>query len=103
MPTDEFITANPGKKQELIDSLEDIERALKAIPAEYDYIFSPGKHIFFSYLRGMVQALGALTAVVIVIPFIIWFMSKIAWVPLLGDFVGRISARVEQTQNLTRN
>jgi hypothetical protein len=87
----------PQKKQELIDSLEDIERALKAIPAEYDYIFSPGKHLLFSYLRGMIQALGALTAVVIVIPFIIWIMTNISWVPLIGDFVADIQERIEQT------
>ncbi|MDB4978389.1 MAG: hypothetical protein JWM56_575 [Candidatus Peribacteria bacterium] len=89
-------------KAHLKKSLDDIQKAIEALPAEYDYIFKPSRHLFFTFLRGMAQALGALTVVVIVVPLVIWALSKIEWVPTVGDFVRQVRDRVEQTQNTMR-
>lgn len=53
------------------------------------------EHMLTTYLRGIVYGLGALTAVAIVMPLMVWILQKIEWVPVIGDFVTRVLYRVE--------
>jgi hypothetical protein len=86
------------EKHDLVEALDDLRTVVQAIPKEYDYVFHPGKQLFFTYLKGIVYGLGALTAVAIVLPVIVSVLQHVQWVPLVGDFVKDVSSRLEQTQ-----
>ena len=87
-----------NKKRALIFALTSLEHDVEQIPKEFEYVIYPGKHLALTYLRGIVYGLGAITAVVIVIPLLVWMLQQIHWVPIIGDFVDKILVRVEQTR-----
>jgi hypothetical protein len=94
---------HPSKKgispeAKLAASMDRLADTIERLPQDYGYVLQPSKHLFFSYLRGIAVGLGALTLVAIVIPFLLWFMREIQWVPLVGDFVTRVAERVENAQ-----
>ena len=80
----------------LAAALRNLQKSVESIPREFEYVIHPGKHLLLNYVRGIVYGLGALTAVAIVIPLIVWMLNRISWVPVLGDFVTNIVERVEQ-------
>lgn len=84
--------------QKLVDSLDRIHQDMVTIPKEYDHIFHPGKHLFLTFLRGIVSGLGVLASVAIVVPLILAMMRGIEWVPLLGDFVAKIADQVDKAR-----
>jgi len=49
-----------------------------------------------SFLKGVVSALGALAAVVIVTPIFIWTLQNIAWPPIIADIVSSVILQYEQ-------
>lgn len=95
--------AVPAKEEaraeaKLTRSIDELRKTIEHLPGEYGYLLQPSRHLFFSYLRGIVAGLGAITAVAIVIPVMLWILHGIQWVPLLGDFVAGIATHVEQAQ-----
>ena len=50
-----------------------------------------------SFLKGVVSALGAIAAVVIVMPLIVWALRSVQWPPLLSGFVTQIIDQIEQS------
>ncbi|NOS67722.1 MAG: hypothetical protein HOO67_05160 [Candidatus Peribacteraceae bacterium] len=76
--------------------MSSLEHDVERIPREFEYVIHPGKHLLLTYLRGIVYGLGALTAAVVVIPFVVWVLQKLPWVPIVGDFVNGVVERVQQ-------
>ena len=85
-------------QEELTEALSQLRDTVRRLPREYGYFLSPGKHLVFTYLKGVVYGLGALTAVAIVTPLLVTFFQHIQWVPLVGDFVQKVSVQIEQSQ-----
>jgi hypothetical protein len=75
-----------------------LERTVERIPDEYPHVFHPGKELLFTYLKGIVYGLGALTAVAIVVPLLVAMLQQVQWVPLVGDFVSEVGRRIEESQ-----
>jgi hypothetical protein len=83
-------------EEKLSRSLEHLDRTISELPEEYSLILHPGKHLIFTYLKGIIYGLGVLTAVAIVIPLLVALLRSVEWVPLVGDFVERVVIRIEQ-------
>lgn len=83
------------KKRALVFALTSLEHDVEQLPREFEYVIHPGKHLMLTYLRGIVYGLGALTAAAIVIPLLLWILQSISGLPLIGDFVSRITTQVE--------
>ena len=49
------------------------------------------KQIYRGFLTGMSSALGALVAIAIVVPILLYFLKNVQWIPLIGTFVQSIS------------
>ncbi len=49
-----------------------------------------------SFLSGVVSAIGAMVAVVIVTPMIVWSVQRIAWPPLIAELVAKVIFQYEQ-------
>ena len=75
-----------------------LEYDVEQLPRAFEYVIHPGKHLLLTYVRGIVYGLGAITALVVVIPLIVWTLRTVQWVPLIGDFVNNIATRVEEVQ-----
>lgn len=54
------------------------------------------RSLAISFLKGVVSALGALAAVVIVTPLIILTLQSIAWPPLIADIIANVILQYEQ-------
>lgn len=50
----------------------------------------------FTYVKGIVYGLGALTAFAIIIPLVVSLLQRVEWVPLIGNFVHDVAVRMEQ-------
>lgn len=96
-----MVTARPTTKhapeQQLSTSLRTLNATIIDLPEKYGYVFQPGKHLFITYLKGIVYGLGVLTAVAIVIPILVAMLQQVSWVPIIGDFVKDIATRVEES------
>lgn len=90
----------PSKKKtsseaELIRTIKNLEKTISELPEHYAYIFHPGKSLFIAFIKGIMYGLGILIAIALVVPFIISVLQSVEWVPLIGDFLVDIAARIE--------
>ena len=92
------IPAAGSEQRELVRSVDALRTTMETVPNEYGHLFHPGKHLFYTYIKGIVYGLGALTAVAIIIPLLVWFLQQVQWVPLVGDFLHQVLLRIEETQ-----
>ena len=89
-----------AKGSELTRALNGLERAVDRLPRQFEYVIHPGKHLFMSFVRGVVYGLGAITAFAVLIPIIVWVLHRVEWVPIVGDFVNKVATQVEQVRGL---
>ncbi len=75
--------------QELRIAIEKSYRALR----HYNMV---RRSIAMSFLRGVVSALGAMCAVVIVTPLVILVLKSVAWPPLIADLVTMVIDQYQQ-------
>lgn len=50
-----------------------------------------------AFLKGTVSALGAIAAVVIVMPVVVWVLQSVHWPPLIADIVSKVILQIEQS------
>jgi hypothetical protein len=49
-----------------------------------------------SFLQGFVSAFGAMVAVVIVIPLVLWTLQAVSWPPIINGVISMIIYQMEQ-------
>ena len=49
-----------------------------------------------AFLKGVLSAIGAMVAVVIVTPLVIWTLQSVAWPPLIADLLAQVILQYEQ-------
>jgi hypothetical protein len=54
------------------------------------------RQLAMAFLKGVATALGALVTVIIITPFIVWSLQRIAWPPLIAEIVARVILQYEQ-------
>jgi hypothetical protein len=59
---------------------------------------NPKKFIFYNFLAGIARGLGFAFGVTFIFALIIWFLSKLSLVPLLGDWINSILKYIESTR-----
>jgi hypothetical protein len=91
-------SAAPTGDKELVRSMQDLEKSLNRLPAQFEYLIHPGKHLFVAYLRGIFYGLGALTAFAVLIPIVVWTLRSVEWIPIIGEFISRVATQVEHIQ-----
>lgn len=71
---------------------------------EFMKVFShPLKFMWFSLIKGMMVGLGTVLGATVLVGLLIYLLSKISLVPIVGDFVKEILSQIqtEQTANPT--
>lgn len=93
------IPSSPSDQRELVRSLDRLRSTIADTPKQYELFFHPGKHLFFTFLKGIVSGLGVLAAIAVVIPLVITMLREVQWVPLIGDFLSSVATRMEEAGN----
>jgi hypothetical protein len=82
------------------DKLASEIAALRGQIAKFDRKWSRSMQtrwlLSLSFLKGVVSAMGALAAVVIITPLIIWSLQKVSWPPLIQRVVSQIILQIGQ-------
>lgn len=75
---------------ELIEEMEKLEDAVRSsvVPLR--------KQMLRGFVTGIASGIGALVVAVIVIPLLIYLLSDIQWIPLIGGFADRISEYMQK-------
>jgi len=72
------------------------EKKLAAEAMEYfiQYVSSPWRIIWVNFLAGVFRGLGALIGASIVLALLIWVLSKLVNIPLVGEYAKEIKSTV---------
>ena len=72
------------------------EKKLAAEAMEYfiQYVSSPWRIIWVNFLAGIFRGLGALIGASIVLALLIWVLSKLVDVPLVGEYAKEVKSTV---------
>jgi hypothetical protein len=78
-------------EKELVQVLERIEQ-LKAVQ-----LYQSKRKLYLHYfIGGIVQALGAIFGATIVMSLIVYTLSQVSWVPIIGGFVTQVMNQLPQ-------
>jgi len=83
-------------KQSRNKPLSTREKKLAAEAMEYfiQYVSSPWRIIWVNFLAGVFRGLGALIGASIVLALLIWVLSKLVNIPLVGEYAKEIKSTV---------
>lgn len=84
----------PEPKDDLARALRELRQSVDATKTAIDYYGNLSTGIFQSFVKGIAYGLGALVAVAIVIPLVVWALSSVAWPPLIAGFISQIIAHI---------
>ena len=89
-------SASKHEEVELTKALRSLQASIEHVPIKYSHLANPGKHLLYTYAKGIVYGLGALTAVAIIIPLIVAMLQRVPWSPLVSNFVQDVIQRMDQ-------
>lgn len=84
------------EENKLKKSLTDLRSSVDSLRVNVEKDVHVGYSLSMAFLKGVAGALGAVTVAVLVIPFVVWFLHQIQWVPLTSDFVNQVLQRIER-------
>lgn len=89
-----------GVELELAKAAQDlVVEVNKLKELEFFQVFKhPWKFLWFSFLKGVMVGLGTVFAATVLLSLIIFILSKIEFVPIVGDFVEKIISQIEGYQ-----
>jgi len=77
------------QNQKLAEVLEKLEEATRK---SKEPLF---RRLVQNFFLGMSSSLGALVAIVLVVPLAVFLLKQIDWIPLVGEFFARIVMHME--------
>lgn len=86
----------PVSDKELINTILDLNASIKAVQHDINHYGRLSTGTFQSFIKGIAYGLGALVAVAIVTPFVVWFLGSIAWPPIVAGFVSNVISQIQQ-------
>lgn len=96
MDKDSKDTSNIKKNKSRNKPLSTREKKLAAEAMEYfiQYVSSPWRIIWVNFIAGVFRGLGALIGASIVLALLVWVLSKLVNVPLVGEYAKEVSSTV---------
>ncbi len=84
----------PAQEKQLTDAISLLHDRVDILASH----FSPAHFLWMGFLRGIVYGLGILVAFAIVVPILLAILSSFDWIPIIGDILTEIIARIEATR-----
>jgi len=101
-PTEESkknVMAEPDDQlDKVLLSLKKIERALEHVNSHklMEIYNSIPKLLFYQFMKGIVFGLGSVLGATIVVSILVYLLSQIEFIPILGEWVKLISEEIQQ-------
>lgn len=90
-------TLSPAPEtQELIRVIEKLERTIQSSTVPV------WQQMLRNFLTGMASSIGALVALAIVVPFLLYLLRNIEWVPMVGTFVEKIMQHIQHSSPVAK-
>ncbi len=92
--------SRPARSKERVDpsALMKAQLALEELPEAVEGMLRPWRYLLMNYVKGIVYALGVMTAFAIVIPLIVWFLRSIEWGPIMDGVIDEVLVRIEEAE-----
>ena len=87
------MTENNQNKQKPLSKKEK-QRAAEAMEYFIQYVSSPWRIIWVNFLAGVFRGLGALIGASIILALIIWVLTLLISVPLVGDYAKEVKTSI---------
>ena len=84
-----------SKPANLLSEMRELREEIVHIRQEYRRNNQTRRSLALSFLKGTTSALGAIAAVVIVMPAIVWALRLVEWPPIFSGFVDRVIQQIE--------
>ncbi len=101
-PTDEdkkhLVVDSDDRLNEILLSMKKIETALERINSHklIEIYNSVVKLLFYQFLKGIAFGLGSVLGATIVVSILVYLLSQIEFIPILGEWVKLISEEIQQ-------
>ncbi len=81
-------------------SLKKIERALEHVNSHklMEIYNSIPKLLFYQFMKGIVFGLGSVLGATIVVSILVYLLSQIEFVPIIGEYVKHISEEIQKSK-----
>ena len=77
-------------------------RRLKKL--DFMHVFAkPWKFMLFAFVKGLMVGLGSVIGATILVALVIYILSKVTVVPVVGDFVENVTTQIESAFGGTEN
>lgn len=84
------------KEKQLIESISDLAKVVETLRLKL--VDKPKKFMFYNFISGIAGGLGTAIGASIVFALIIWLLSKMQLVPVLGEWAVKILNYVQQAR-----
>ncbi len=101
-PTEEskkdLTTDSNDQLNKILLSLKKIERALEHVNSHklMEIYNSIPKLLFYQFMKGIVFGLGSVLGATIVVSILVYLLSQIEFVPIIGEWVKHISEEIQK-------
>jgi hypothetical protein len=87
-------------EKEMIGEVKELAKEIRRLKnADFLHVFkNPWKFVFYSFLKGLMMGLGSVLGATILVAMAIYLLTKVSWVPIIGDFVGDVAKQIETAQ-----
>lgn len=92
-------------EKELAKEMKDLAKEMRRLKKlDFMRVFAkPWKFMLFALVKGLMVGLGTVLGATILVAVVIYILSKMGEVPLIGDFVESIVEQVETQVDLNGN
>lgn len=88
------------KEQSLSESILTLAKLVKELRSKryLQMLDNPKKFLFYSFLSGIARGVGFAFGASLIFAFIIWILSQLTIVPLLGDWIVALLEYIQKTK-----
>ena len=87
-------TKKETEQKGLIRTMKSLDVHMQRLSSHYE----PHRYLWMGFLRGIVYGLGILVSIALVLPFLLWILGMIDWIPYVGDIIAEIVQRMEMAR-----
>jgi hypothetical protein len=88
------------EKKTLVKSITDLTKLVKQLRSEryLQMVDNRKKFLFYNFIAGIARGVGWALGTTIIIGLILWALSQLINIPLLGDWIGKIVDYIQKTR-----
>ena len=100
MPAKKSSKSTAKAELEIAAAAAELSKEVKKLKSlEFIQVFKhPFKFLWFSFLKGVMIGLGTVFGLTVVLSLLIFLLSKIEFVPIIGEFVSDVIQQIQDYQ-----